>query len=806
MGGMAQKPPCTLSRKRVRSIYLNSLKWKTNKTKGTPGIFLPRTTEYHSDKDLMMTFTHEGKRRRATQWCRAYYFAAQNPEHHLYLLDRAVGSLLHCNFEGKLDEDVVVDQTCTLLSRLPPTPHLPAALSAKLPLSALHWLYFEGTQSGNLTLDQNNWHEMLVTNWVDTSCIRLALTIVQIRDDANYYVTRMKEYVDTIAELLEMSFELSAKTSDNVVDESHWLVAQSFLWTCWSRALMLHFHYHLNLQLNIGYDAERNSVLNMRQPLPDGAAASNYSEELPQYMCAWAFRLLKSDRASTGQDFRGFRNRFWTMFGDRPGRCVAMSSQTCNGLGPEHCQRFTGMKIIDQSAHDFNCDGKCDKISWDEGSYRSIEGARAVSIKNSSETAIRYCQASPNTLSVSHVWAHGAGGRPHTGMNACLHKRLIQLATENACESYWMDTPCIPENHDLRAEAIANINKIFTMSRMTLIWDRDIMSIDIGDGSIETMEALISTVLVCDWNIRSWTLLESMRSRHNVHLLCKYNKTISLKECLSKVHAKGAIDIANLFLTNQQLLPAQPPSPSDKNPGKAILRRRDGYISVEESICLLAYRHASRPGDSTVIMSLLHDTTPAYTAEMFWKSKIDSIIHTGLLFSALPRLQSKGFGWAPAQPELSQVVTSSNASSSSQHMIFDGSGTSVARITADGLDAEFTTFEVPRTWQSRLLSMKSYKDIFTSDQHQVGDHLSRRAQVKFQLHKYRRAMLVLPFQSLARTPVYRVYRGPCNGPVFGVVGSNDKARKVWSWLGVLEWDSTAPWPKMKREEERVFLV
>src|ERR1700744_330264 len=96
---MAQQPSHGLFRERVRSIYLDGFKWRRDGRKGTPGIFLPRTTDIHSDKDLLITFSHKEKKRRATQWCRAYYFAAQDPEHHVSLLDRAVGSLLHCNFE-----------------------------------------------------------------------------------------------------------------------------------------------------------------------------------------------------------------------------------------------------------------------------------------------------------------------------------------------------------------------------------------------------------------------------------------------------------------------------------------------------------------------------------------------------------------------------------------------------------------------------------------------------------------------------------------------------------------------------------
>ncbi|OQU94076.1 hypothetical protein CLAIMM_00488 [Cladophialophora immunda] len=801
---MAQDDPCAVFRDRVRSIYRDSLKWKEANSKGTPPMFLPRRTSIHSDKDQLIVYTSEEKRRRARQWCQAYYYAAQDLENHISLLDRAVGSLLRCNFEGVLSEDAIIDQACALLSRIPRTPHLPASLAAQFKECALPWLYIGSLHSGYLVLNRDSWHELLVTNWVDTNCIRLALTIVQLRDELTFIGT-IQHYVNTLAELVETAFNLAANPSDPA-DHRHWLVAQSFLWTCWCRALMLHFHYHLDLQLRAGYDAERNASLNMHQPLPGDGTTPNPSEELPQYMCSWAFGLLKLDRASVGQDFRGFRKRFGTMFGERPGRCILASSQPCNGQGPEHCQRFTGMKIVDQSAHDFRCSGDCDKMVWDEASYRNVEDARAVSIKDSDNATIRYCQASPKTLSVSHVWAHGAGGRPDTGMNTCLHARLIQLARENDCDSYWMDTPCIPENHELRSEAIAHINRIFTMSRMTLIWDRDIMSIDICDDSIETMETLLSTLLVCDWNVRSWTLLESMRARHNVHLLCKYNKIISFKECLTRVHEKGAIAIANLFLTHQQLLPAQPPSPFTKNPQGEIVRRRDGYISVEESICLLAYRHASRPGDSTVIMSLLHDTTPVYSAEMFWKSKINTIIHTGILFSAHPRLQCKGFGWAPAQPEVSRLAITSSTQSPSMHLVYDGAGTSVALITDEGLDAQFTTFEVSGTSRSRFLSVKGLKGALVRGERKGFDCPSSRAQEEFQLHKYRHALFVLPSKAIMATSGYHVYRGPCNGAVFGVIGSNDKAGKIWHWLGVFEWDPTAPWPRMRPGVEKIFLV
>lgn len=65
------------------------------------------------------------------------------------------------------------------------------------------------------------------------------------------------------------------------------------------------------------------------------------------------------------------------------------------------------------------------------------------------------------------------------GFNACLHDRYAGIARKLDCDSYWMDTPCILEDHELRAESIANINKVFTESKVTLVRDKDIMDIDI---------------------------------------------------------------------------------------------------------------------------------------------------------------------------------------------------------------------------------------------------------------------------------------------------------------------------------------
>jgi hypothetical protein len=137
--------------------------------------------------------------------------------------------------------------------------------------------------------------------------------------------------------------------------------------------------------------------------------------------------------------------------------------------------------------------------------------------------------------------------------------------------------------------------------------------------------------LVCDWNVRAWTLLEGIRGRRNIHLLCRDDKVISLKRLLLDIYHHGAIDIATLSLAARHLLPARPwidPELEEHISGTTGAEREArikdfedvvressftqwgemnerGFVHIDEAGGLLSHRLASRPGDDVVIWSLL---------------------------------------------------------------------------------------------------------------------------------------------------------------------------------------------------------
>jgi hypothetical protein len=354
--------------------------------------------------------------------------------------------------------------------------------------------------------------------------IRIALQVELAKGGESTWNSALRNITNTTALLLKAAIDLSGK-----MPSREWFIVKAFLWTSWQRAIGLVYHNTLADQLFYGY----NSSLDL-QTLLDGldileevskwTQPSNEQERPPDYMCMWALNLLKSDKAFIGQDYRSFFERFRETFSNQIPRCVNTSlgnGTTCDPRHPEKCLRLSGMVIQNQSTHATNCKGNCRRLFWDEASWVARSGAAAVCLDLGSDGWLNYCDASEHTMAVSHVWSHGQGGRPEddpanegTGLNSCLHD--------------WMDTPCIPTDHRLRRIEITNINQVFADSKLTLVCDKDLMAIDIEPLDVEAQESILATVLVCDWNVRAWTLLEALRGRRNLHILCKNERVISL--------------------------------------------------------------------------------------------------------------------------------------------------------------------------------------------------------------------------------------------------------------------------------------
>lgn len=620
--------------------------------------------------------------------------------------------------------------------------------------------------------------------------------------------------VDANLGLLKLASQLAHNSSTDI-EKVRWVIVKAFLWSSWQRSLMLYYWGILKMQLSSGYDFNNNRALNIRglASIPDLFAQHNlqqleYGRKTP-YMCRWAYELLRNDRACFAMDLRRFHECYSNLFGDTPARCMGEQKQ-CDGRSSESCRRFAGTMTVNQSAHDWNCQKDCKRFYWDRESFMSFVGPKAVCIKSTDDNKLRYRRASGQTLAISHVWSHGQGGRSDhdaeghhsqgvaptvTGFNACLHRRYANLAEYFGCDSYWMDTPCIPEEEPLRSECIRNINWIFTNSKVTLVCDQDLMKIDITALNMEVRESILAVLLVCDWNVRAWTLLESMRGRNNIHLLCKRNQVISFQELLRTIHHEGRIDIATLYLTSQHLIPHPELAVMKLFDDGEDLRDEDmkmvqmGFISPGEGAILLSHRHASRAGDDILIWSLLVGQKATKNVRELWKSQVGKEINTGFLLSSAPRIQGyRGLSWAPCSPTM-RLPSNDSLTGGKLYLSFDGADTGGGVMTPEGLQAKWLVNAFPKSIVDESVHRLASGSAMTS---KINDIAAR------YLDHHRWGALLRPCNISGPRNLPALYRGSAGGVLLAICGSND--RRLWEWIGVYDWDADTALPEFDVED------
>lgn len=764
---------------------------------GIPSPFICEGLEYSLKNGVHRYYTKLEQNEHRERLCRDLYEAVLDCQSHCPRLDDRFSQIVLCNLrlEGT---DNISDRTYRLLTRLPSRPlelpDIPAVLS---PDYRVHDSPGEEARTATATL----WNQLQVTSYVSANVIRTALLCVIYRGMA---AGMLQNFVDTIADLLGTASTLYS-SADSETAKQGWVIVRAFLWTSWQRCTMMYFYSISESYLKSGFNDQDGMSLILRgMLLSPGLSIQEMSKKYaslkkPQYMCGWAFELLRSDPICIGIDFRRFFLRYSMAFGHRLGRCVRDHHASCKGDEPDKCQRFKGMQIENQSLHDVACQGDCGRLTWDEESYRSISGARAVVFEISQDRKkLIYRQASADTLAVSHVWSHGQGGRPEAGhgFNLCLHRWYVSIARSLGCDSYWMDTPCIPEDHKLRREAIENINQVFEQSKATVVCDKDLMDIDASNLSMEVRELILGTVIVCDWNLRAWTFLEAFRGRESIYILCKDNLVVPLRETVEIVHRQGSIDIALLLLSVPHLLP-----PQGKKSFKvsSLAPFVSGFLTIETGGSLLSHRAASRPGDDIVIWSLLLDDTVYKNAKTFWKSRNTQSLSTSFLVSSAPRLKKQGLSWAPSSPTAQLIQTRPNGPKT-RLLAFDGMESDVGLVSKDGFLAKWLMYDFigPYTGANKLSSVLKI-DVDPEDGSCCANlHEIRRRYLKGNLW----GALLRPLDS-------RTYsdpapnRGDTSKTLVVVCATNKRfsciwetdERIHWQWKGVYEWDMAEPLPK-----------
>ncbi|EED18568.1 HET domain protein [Talaromyces stipitatus ATCC 10500] len=343
---------------------------------------------------------------------------------------------------------------------------------------------------------------------------------------------------------------------------------------------------------------------------------------------------------------------------------------------------------------------------------------------------------------------------------------------------------------DLRYEAMGQINNNFLNSKVTLLVDRDLMEIDIDRPSLEAKEAIVATLVVCDWNVRAWTLLEGMRGCWNLHILCKDNHIISLGDTLNDVLAYSNLTLIPPCLALQHYVPTDDrPVEGEIPPAK-----------IEQATCLLNHRHATKDRDVTLIWSLVCGSKLCKASVDFWKSTVGNFLSTGFLVFSSPRLQGEyGFSWAPSHPNL--LPPTAGTPSTEQYPAYDGEDSVAGRVTEQGFKAQWLACLIGR---SRALPTWLRLKFFEQDESEVPSYIYIYNKEAYTViapvfKKYLWVSLLLPAvrdrgaSGAASPPRPFQYQGEAKGPLLVIAGSNDG--NEWEWQFVHEWDTSFQLPE-----------
>ena len=341
---------------------------------------------------------------RATKFCKDLCGDGNPASISVPRLDATFSKFFTFKFEPLEDSQAIVERASDLLERLPAWPLELDDTPTECPSD-----YHACSIAGTSTRDAKLWEQLQATKYVSSNVLRVALLVVMEQGCAY----SLRNVTDIIAALIEIASQLASTVSD---DASSWrlFIARAFLWTSWQRCQMLYFHLQATDYLVLGSPDRKIMHLNLRGTLISpkvtihDMSRQRASLEKPAYMCSWNFELLRTNSVCIGADFRRFHQRYKSAFGGYPARCLAGQLDACKGDSPKSCRRFQGMVIKDQSAHDLDCCKNCRQLIWDETSYRSLSGARAVSLgqtESDSSGTWQYCNASDQTLAISHVWS-----------------------------------------------------------------------------------------------------------------------------------------------------------------------------------------------------------------------------------------------------------------------------------------------------------------------------------------------------------------------------------------------------------------
>ena len=214
----------------------------------------------------------------------------------------------------------------------------------------------------------------------------------------------------------------------------------------------------------------------------------------------------------------------------------------------------------------------------------------------------------------------------------------------------WMDTFCVPVRtrfQAVRTQAIRSLRDIYKHSDKVLVLDAELQQISLDQISWNNSELSRTEFMfrfaMSGWNTRLWTMQEGMLAGNLYMALSDgivrakdlYFRSALISDALTDTMDEGLTILSKMCFTHHH----SSSKPQDIMLGEIMiaLRQRQTSRESDETICLTNCL-GNDPGE-------LEETDTGQRTQKFLRSL--KAIPPALLFMGEPRMQERGFRWAP---------------------------------------------------------------------------------------------------------------------------------------------------------------
>lgn len=265
---------------------------------------------------------------------------------------------------------------------------------------------------------------------------------------------------------------------------------------------------------------------------------------------------------------------------------------------------------------------------------------------------------SADWVAISHVWSDGLGNNKENGIPLCQFNRLCRLSSglpfpgRSGPPPFWLDTLCFPLQPEAAYnEALVRMKESYEGSKAVLVLDGYLLGVQAERDRVSKTE-IMACIILCPWNRRLWTWQEAFLAQRN-HLYFQF-KDVSIcdKDLLDACEGEWMTELnQSMDLALSQGIYARFQDIRSRDDGLPIMER------ISKAKDTLTFRSTSQTPDEVLCLGnilgvdtkVILDAKDEDRMRTFWVKVVGhGRYHASVMFWDGPKLDVKGFRWAPA--------------------------------------------------------------------------------------------------------------------------------------------------------------